>query len=66
MSDSLLFSKFSSLPQNLKVEVIDYIEFLEKNYNTVKPHPKAGCMKGTFKMADDFDEPLGDFKEFYK
>ena len=64
MSDSLLFSKLSSLPQNLKVEVIDYIEFLEKKYNTAKPHPKAGCMKGTFKMGTDFDEPLDDFKEY--
>jgi hypothetical protein len=64
MSDSLLFSKLSSLPQNLKVEVIDYIEFLEKKYNTAKKHPKAGCMKGTFKMANDFDEPLDDFKEY--
>lgn len=64
MSNLLLFSKLSKLPQNLKVEVIDYIEFLEKKYNTSRPHPKSGCMKGTFKMADDFDAPLDDFKEY--
>jgi len=64
MSDLILFSKLSTLPQNLKTEVIDYIEFLEKKYNTIKPHPKAGCMKRTFKMADDFDAPLDDFKEY--
>ena len=23
-----------------------------------------GCMSGQFKMADDFDEPLDDFKEY--
>jgi addiction module RelB/DinJ family antitoxin len=23
-----------------------------------------GCMRGQFKMADDFDEPLDDFKEY--
>ena len=23
-----------------------------------------GCMRGQFKMADDFDEPLEDFKEY--
>jgi hypothetical protein len=34
MSDLVLFSKLSTLPQNLKVEVMDYIEFLEKN---IKP-----------------------------
>jgi|GEM_PF-451139 predicted HTH domain antitoxin len=27
-------------------------------------HPKAGCMKGTFIMRDNFDEPLDDFKEY--
>ena len=31
MSNLLLFSKLSALPQKLKVEIIDYIEFLEKN-----------------------------------
>jgi hypothetical protein len=64
MSDLVLFSKLSTLPQNLKVEVMDYIEFLEKKYKASKPHPKAGCMKGTFKMTDDFDAPLDDFKEY--
>ncbi|MFY7912552.1 MAG: DUF2281 domain-containing protein [Emticicia sp.] len=64
MSDLVLFSKLSNLPQNLKVEVMDYIEFLEKKHKTSKPHPKAGCMKGTFKMADDFDAPLEDFKDY--
>jgi hypothetical protein len=29
-----------------------------------KKHPKAGCMKGTFVMAEDFDVPLDDFKEY--
>lgn len=64
MSDLVLFSKLSTLPQNLKIEVMDYIEFLEKKYKASKLHPKAGCMKGTFKMADDFDAPLDDFKEY--
>jgi len=30
MSDLVLFSKLSTLHQNLKVEVMDYFEFLEK------------------------------------
>jgi hypothetical protein len=30
MSDLVLFSKLSTLYQNLKVEVMDYFEFLEK------------------------------------
>ncbi|MET3125112.1 hypothetical protein ABID42_000200 [Arcicella rosea] len=64
MSDLALLSKLSSLPQSLKIEVMDYIEFLEKKYESSKTHPKAGCMQGTFKMEDDFDEPLDDFKEY--
>ncbi len=64
MSDLVLFSKLASLPPNMKIEVMDYIEFLEKKYEKPKPHPKAGCMKGTFKMAEDFDAPLDDFKDY--
>ena len=26
--------------------------------------PVFGCAKGQFKMADDFDEPLEDFKDY--
>ena len=25
-----------------------------------------GCMRGQFKMSDDFDAPLEDFKEYYQ
>lgn len=34
------------------------------NKKAVKRIPKFGCAKGTFKMADDFDEPLDDFKDY--
>jgi len=30
----------------------------------VKKIPKPGCMKGKIWMADDFDAPLDDFKEY--
>ena len=30
----------------------------------VKKTPQPGCMKGKIWMADDFDEPLEDFKEY--
>ena len=29
-----------------------------------KKTPKLGCMKGKIWMADDFDAPLDDFKEY--
>ncbi|MCH8318157.1 MAG: DUF2281 domain-containing protein, partial [Bacteroidetes bacterium] len=25
---------------------------------------KCGCLKGTFIMSEDFDEPLDDFKDY--
>ncbi len=64
MSDIVLLSKLASLPPNIKIEVMDFIEFLEKKYENSTIHPKAGCMKGTFKMSVDFDTPLDDFKKY--
>jgi hypothetical protein len=37
------------------------IELLKKE--TVK-RPQFGCAKGAFKMSEDFDEPLDDFKDY--
>ena len=34
------------------------------NSETNRPHPQPGCLKGTFKMAPDFDAPLEEFKEY--
>jgi hypothetical protein len=34
---------------------------------TIQKHkilPKAGCMKGTFAIQPDFNEPLEDFEEY--
>jgi DNA-damage-inducible protein J len=30
----------------------------------IKKTPKPGCMTGKIRMANDFDEPLEDFKEY--
>ncbi len=32
----------------------------------VKPRPKFGSAKGLVHIADDFDEPLDDFKEYMR
>jgi len=69
MENLLLYSKLKQLPENLKLEVIDFIDFLlSKNKqpaNSVeKNRPKFGSAKGMFVMKDDFDEPLEDFKEY--
>lgn len=69
MDNSLLYKKLSSLPEDLKKEVIDFIEFLsaktkKKQSNNEKNKPVFGSGKGLFKMKSDFDSPLDDFKEY--
>ncbi len=66
MDNILIFNKIASLPDNLKTEVSDFIEFLalkSKKKNANKK-PKFGSAKGLFKMSQDFDAPLEDFKEY--
>lgn len=69
MDTSLLYSKLSALPENLKKEVADFIEFLLMKSkqgipDTKNAPPKFGSGKGMFTMHKDFDAPLDDFKEY--
>lgn len=69
MDNTLLYSKLSALPEHLKVEVADFIEFLATKYQANQPtlsdlKPRFGSGKGMFIMHDDFDEPLEDFNEY--
>lgn len=66
MDNTSLHTKVVSLPESLKHELelfLDYLLYKSKN-EIPRKHPKAGCMKGTFTMKSDFDEPLEDFKEY--
>jgi hypothetical protein len=68
MSDLNLYIKLSMLPESLKTEISDYMDYLMsqkmKNKINQKRSPKAGFLKGTFVMSQDFDEPLEDFREY--
>jgi hypothetical protein len=79
METGILEKKIAKLPENLKLKVEGYIDallslenqniVLEESGATYKasraPKPVFGSGKGTFgKMADDFDEPLEDMKEY--
>ena len=66
MATTQLFTKLNSLPDYLKNEVNDFVDFLLlKSNKTKKSHkPQFGSTKGFYVMADDFDEPLEDFKEY--
>ena len=66
MSDIQLYNKITSLPEDLKKQVADFVESLEAKSHTKaeKKERKFGYAKDFFKMSDDFDEPLEDFKEY--
>ncbi len=61
-----LYNEISSLPKELKEEVLLFVAFL-KQKKSVHQKPKErnyGNAKGKFVMAKDFDEPLEDLKDY--
>lgn len=66
IQNNQLFEDINSLPPEEQAEVIDLVKRLKakkKSQNT-KSRNSYGSLKGTFKMSDDFDEPLEDFAEY--
>lgn len=68
MGDLSLYLKLNALPDKIKGEILDFIDFLSAKRNNIKKtqpvHPKAGCMKGTFRIGSGFDDPIPDFKDY--
>ncbi len=66
MSDTILYNKITTLPEDLKQEVVDFIDFLQQKMKSQQPakNPKAGLAKGLIIIKDDFDDPLEDFKDY--
>lgn len=66
MEQVQLYKKIIYLPENLKSEVNDFIDFLlrKKKKNRTKKQPVFGCAKGLIFVSPDFDEPIADFKEY--
>lgn len=66
MDNLLLYSKLTSLPDNLKSEAGDFIDFLatKAKQELKKNKPRFGSGKDMFTMKPDFDQPLEDFKEY--
>lgn len=65
MDNISLYSKINSLPEHLKKEVYDFVEFLQtKVKKDSGEKPRAfGSLKGKVKMSEDFDAPIEDFKD---
>lgn len=66
MTDLQLFTEISSLPNELKKEVQDFVAFLKTRAKKQEPikQRQFGAAKGFFVMHEDFDEPLEDFKDY--
>lgn len=71
MLQTALVETLNKLPESLQQEVLHYAEFLVEKYaqqsqqaQPQKKKRKAGLLKGKIWMADDFDEPLEDFKHY--
>jgi len=66
MSNTQLLEEIASLPANLQEEVQDFVAFLKTKVQQQPPLQKRqfGAGKGLIIMADDFDEPLEDFKDY--
>ena len=75
MSVDALVKEAQGLSEKAILDVIRYMKFLKfeassfdgSNASAAPPRGKirkAGIWKGQIKMADDFDEPLDDFKEY--
>ena len=63
-----LLEKVKKIPLAYQQEVEDFIDFIlsKKRPTAAKKgaQRKVGCLKGKLQMADDFDEPLEDFKDY--
>ena len=66
MTHLQLYKKISYLPDSVKAEVNDFIDFLDEQAEkgNKKKQPKFGSAKGQIYITPDFDEPLEDFKEY--
>jgi len=68
MTEKLIISQLYQLPENLKVEVLHYVEFLRNKYNEKSSEKsqkrKFGSSEGKYKISADFNNPLDDFKDY--
>ncbi|RYE90025.1 MAG: DUF2281 domain-containing protein [Cytophagaceae bacterium] len=67
MSTVQLVEEIATLPTSLQEQVRDFVAFLKTRHPQPEPPLKQrqfGAGKGLISMADDFDAPLDDFKEY--
>lgn len=62
----LVYQHLKQLPESIAAEVLDFVQFLERKQlaNQLRQPRQPGSARGQVWMADDFDAPLSDFKDF--
>lgn len=62
----LVFEHLKQLPESLLAEVLDFVRFLEQKQAHVEKNPprQPGSAKGQVWIAEDFDAPLDDFRDY--
>ncbi|MCL2255047.1 MAG: DUF2281 domain-containing protein [Lachnospiraceae bacterium] len=71
-SKQILINELDTMPPNIIDELCRYALYLkqqissesQKRIKKTSRKALAGCMKGLVWIADDFDAPLEDFKEY--
>lgn len=67
MTDIDIYIKLETLPDNMKKEADNFVDFLKSKTNVkekAKTQRKAGLAKGLIRMKEGFDKALDDFKEY--
>jgi len=70
MSTQQIITLIQTLPEDLKQEAVHFLEYLEfkqekrKQATSTKKRGGLGSMKGEVWMAEDFDAPLEEFKDY--
>lgn len=65
MTNAQLYSQIQRLPESLRQQVSDFVEFLSNKQKELPTGKREfGCAKGLFKMSSDFDDPFEDLKEY--
>ncbi|MBW4440472.1 MAG: DUF2281 domain-containing protein [Plectolyngbya sp. WJT66-NPBG17] len=68
MIETEILENLRQLPDSLQQEVLHYVKFLKARYapETTSSQKKrqAGRLKGKIIMAEDFDAPLEEFKDY--
>jgi hypothetical protein len=64
-----LITTLDKLPPELQAEVLHYAEYLTTKHTSPPETPsqkyrQAGSLKGKISMANDFDAPLEDLKDY--